>query len=395
MDTAENNEHRALHYAVLNRSPEMVRLLMRHGADARSGIYPYRDATRALTIASERGYDEIVAIITDEEARLRPTGSPPAEPGAPAMALPPPPPAGMSLTQDEVIAMLDANPAMMHGSDPHDGSTALHVAAAMLWDRVVGWLLDRGADVNAAARWSMAPLDVVGCGSGIDPAGRDDRVRAISRMLMTRGAERTPRWAVVTGDRDWLRARHAEGNLTNPAQGPGLLTIAARHNRPDVLALLLELGFDPDERTRVEGLEEVVWSWGFPLDHCAASGKFQMAETLLERGADPNGQVYAAGTPVSTAYRARDVAMIALLERYGGVITAATAGYHRDLDLATRLLAAEATGASRREPSLREEPWPKSSSTEIAVIPRSSAWRSHASTGRVTIRGGTGPCAVP
>ena len=38
-------ELQMLHYAVFNRSPEMVRLLMRHGAPARHGVYPHRDAT--------------------------------------------------------------------------------------------------------------------------------------------------------------------------------------------------------------------------------------------------------------------------------------------------------------------------------------------------------------
>ena len=51
MDRAENDEHRALHYAVLRRDVPMVRLLMESGADARKGIYPHRDATSALTIA--------------------------------------------------------------------------------------------------------------------------------------------------------------------------------------------------------------------------------------------------------------------------------------------------------------------------------------------------------
>src|SRR5580704_15025318 len=67
MHMAGNDERRALHYAVLNRAPEMVRVLMEHGADARKGIYPHRDATSALTIASERGYDEIVTIIQEYE----------------------------------------------------------------------------------------------------------------------------------------------------------------------------------------------------------------------------------------------------------------------------------------------------------------------------------------
>jgi hypothetical protein len=49
MVMGESNEHRA-HYTVLNRMPEMVRVLMEHGADARVGIYPHRVATGALTI---------------------------------------------------------------------------------------------------------------------------------------------------------------------------------------------------------------------------------------------------------------------------------------------------------------------------------------------------------
>ncbi len=67
---AENNEHRAIHYAVLRRDQAMVRLLMEAGADARTGIYPHRDATSARTIAEDRGYNDILAVIDDEE-RLR------------------------------------------------------------------------------------------------------------------------------------------------------------------------------------------------------------------------------------------------------------------------------------------------------------------------------------
>ena len=60
-----------LHHAVLARSPEMVRVLMQHGANAREGVYPHRDATSALAIATEREHDEIVAIIKEEEQRQR------------------------------------------------------------------------------------------------------------------------------------------------------------------------------------------------------------------------------------------------------------------------------------------------------------------------------------
>ena len=67
LDVAENDEHRALHHAVLQRRPDIVRFLMQHGADARKGIWPHRGATTAFTLAAERGYDEIVRIIEEEE----------------------------------------------------------------------------------------------------------------------------------------------------------------------------------------------------------------------------------------------------------------------------------------------------------------------------------------
>src|SRR5579862_4322268 len=77
-DMAYENEHQVLHYAVYARLPEMVRLLMQRGADARKGVWPHRTATTALVIARDRGYDEIVAIIEEEEnlRRVQPKPAP-------------------------------------------------------------------------------------------------------------------------------------------------------------------------------------------------------------------------------------------------------------------------------------------------------------------------------
>ena len=51
-----------LHYAVIQRLPEMVQTLMQFGADPNTttvGIYALRHAAQPLTIAVERGYDQI------------------------------------------------------------------------------------------------------------------------------------------------------------------------------------------------------------------------------------------------------------------------------------------------------------------------------------------------
>ena len=69
MAVSYGDEHRAIHFAATHRQPEITRLLMRKGANARAGIHPHRDATSAWTLARERGYDDIVAIIEEEENR--------------------------------------------------------------------------------------------------------------------------------------------------------------------------------------------------------------------------------------------------------------------------------------------------------------------------------------
>lgn len=235
------DEHRPIHYAAMKRLPEMVRLLMQHGANARKGIHPHRDATTAWTIAKERGYDEIVAIIEEQE---RKRGAVPSVPKAEAIG--------------------------------------------------------------------------------------DEAARA----------------AVVSGDMKWLRLRRAEGALVNPIRwdGGGLLTVAVQHNQPEILSLLLDFGFDPNERVASGEGDWVAYSEGYPLWYCAALGKREMAETLLKRGANPNVHVDSSGSAVYSAFSHKQWDMVELLRRRGGVVSADTAAIYRQTDLARQMLADEARG---------------------------------------------------
>ena len=241
-----SDEDRALHYAVLQRNPAIVRLLMQHGADARGGIYPHREATGPLTLAVERGYEEIAAIIREEEHR-RQTGVPkPVDTDLPSEI------AQAFQRGDEatIMTFLEQHPELIRLADPRNGVTPLHKAAAFLLQPMAAWLLDRGADANALNRIGNTPLDVVGCARNF---GTPQQVAAINELLLGRGAERTARWALITGNAEWLRARHAEGTLGQPIYGDeGLLSLAVRYDHPEMLALLLDLGFDPDERRQVE-----------------------------------------------------------------------------------------------------------------------------------------------
>jgi ankyrin repeat protein len=72
MAMSYGDERRPIHFAVMNRLPEMVRFLMRQGANARAGVHPHRDATTAWVLAKDRGYDEIIAVIEEEERLQKP-----------------------------------------------------------------------------------------------------------------------------------------------------------------------------------------------------------------------------------------------------------------------------------------------------------------------------------
>ena len=327
----------------------MVRLLMQHAASAREGIYPHRDATTALAIARERGDVAIVAAIEEEELRQRETMS------GVARAPSPDPLFRVIVSGDDAAAvtLLDANPALITTRHPVMGVTPLHVAAHRLRPNLVQCLLDRGADPSARDVRDHTPLDGAAFQSTPDTA---ERFCSIAQLVLSRGAVLTAPAAVVLGNIEWLRARHAEGSLTNAIEDEGgLLRIAVTHNRADVLALLLDWGFDPDERVRVLDGDEHTFTWGMPLWHCAGRGKYELAEMLLKRGADPNASVYASGDPVFQAYSERDGKMVTLLEQYGGVPTAGTAALYRRTDLARKMLAEEAPYRLEGDASLPEQ----------------------------------------
>lgn len=346
MDMGED-EHRAIHYAVLNRSPEMTRLLMQHGADARKGIHPHRDATGAFTLASERGYDEIVAIIREEERHRRE-----AQAGSSAAATPERLFSAETWESGRALEILRADPTLAQSASP-EGWTPLHVAACVLDERGTAWLLDHGADPNRLAKGRWTPMDMAASGKGWGGTGSPAKFERVARLLLSHGAELGAVAAVALGDADWIRTRHAEGTLASPTSSDvfvgcgGLLSIAVWNERPEMLALLLDLGLDPNERMRVAGMDEIIYSAGGPLYCCVTQGKRKMAEILLARGADPNASVYAAGSALFRAYSQKDWAFVKLLEQHGGFLDTVSAGYACQTEAAKQLLADQAAGRLR------------------------------------------------
>ena len=326
-----------MHHAVLSQAPAaIVRHLMVHGADARGGIYPHRDATTAHAIAVQRGYTDIVGIIEDEERRRREersgtVGAPPADDLFRAI---------QSGDRHAVASMLGANPALVNTRHSTFDVAPLHIAARALDPGITKLLLDGGADVAVRGHEAMTPLDAAAqAWCQVD----HQRFVETARLLLDYGAPMTPAAAIALGEIEWLRARHADGSLTRQvAAAAGLLRIAVTHNQSAVLSQLLAWGFDPDERIRTGEEDGAAESWGMALQHCTGSGKYELAEMLLKSGADPNARIMASGDPMFSAYSEKDWTMVALLERYGGIPNATSAGLFRKTDLARRMLSGDA-----------------------------------------------------
>ncbi len=196
MDLAENDERRALHHAVVARNVDLVRLLMRHGADAHQGVYPHRDATSAYTIAQERGYDDVLAVINAEEQRRREemscpnvTVSPVQEKISEAIAR------GENQRAKELLA---SDESLLRACD-REGASPLHIAAQYGNVEMAEWIVSREVNPRKKDNHGLAPLDRAVL--AVDPRNsRLARFPAVARLLLSRGAELNLRAAVALGN---------------------------------------------------------------------------------------------------------------------------------------------------------------------------------------------------
>jgi len=325
LDLAGDDEHRALHYAVLRRDPAMVRLLMQHGADARKGIFPHRDATSAYALARDREYTDIVAILEEEERKRRPADASLDEPASPVE----PHPLADAVAQGDAMRvreMVEADRALLatHGGWRRGGVLSLAVARGQL--AIVELLLNLGGDPNEPVLvedleepvvsygqplWSAVDLghfdiarlllergadpnaNLYASGWPLDRAYRNGDL-AMKRLLLAHGARPKP-WTVALAH-DVEAARQMLAVASEEETARELAWSAACNGCPEILELALPHLAWPGDDPR--------WNWVLIQPPRSAGAEsagepyFACMRLLLAHGVDPNVSARFGQTPL-------------------------------------------------------------------------------------------------
>ncbi len=215
-----------------------------------------------------------------------------------------------------VAELLADNPELVDQSD-REGISPLHKAIINRDHELVELLIEGGADLNQPdGRARMRPIDHA---IWNDYYGHGSEDLDLAERLLSKGADYTIDVAVARNDLDgveaMLRADPESVNFESP-MGMTPKAAAAQRGNLEMLRFLIDHGADA---TRCEG------RWGFALHAAVANDHYQVAELLLQHGADPNayGQD-SSGTATWMATWHRNKAqgknrkMLELLYSYGG-----------------------------------------------------------------------------
>ncbi|MBT3266019.1 ankyrin repeat domain-containing protein [Candidatus Poribacteria bacterium] len=300
-----------IHFAVREGHSEVVALLLDNGAEPGQSRYMYNSWQKLVPEAKRRGYDVILGLL-ESTLRERYGYDPDFEPLAQAIR---------DRDRCNIEAILAERPDLACAADVRGGN-ALHWAAHTQQIELVDYFLERGADIDGKRADGQTPAMMAINGDYWQPRklpeGVTDNPGTVLRYLLEKGAGYD--LSVAIHLRDVPRVRELLG--ANPGLATQLdssqrsyLFDTARTGQLDIAELLLELGADPSA-------SETLAPQGCALHEAAARDHLEMVRVLLEHGADPNGNVDSSGDAMFISVwdhpdGPEGVAVRSLLSEYG------------------------------------------------------------------------------
>lgn len=233
----------------------------------------------------------------------------------------------------DIAEFLIANDASVHVVDG-SGETPLHKASVKGHLEIVSLLVANGATVDAQAKDGCTPLYLSAC-SEHEP---------VSQYLLEHGAVIEEDIAIMLGNIELIKRYFGQGVDANSkltkgyAKGESWLNIACRHQKKDLVELLLNRGAKINKKTGSFKLS--------PL-HIASIGnrgqaRLDICEILIAHGAEINSQDKLGATPLHRAAKVGNKMMLELLIRYGANVNALDFSNQTPLFEAARLHRLEA-----------------------------------------------------
>jgi ankyrin repeat protein len=238
----------ALHVAIETRRDDMVRLLLRAGADVDGQSDGYEHWSPLLIALSQRRARAVRTLLR-RGARV-------------GLA------EALAMGDDaRALRMLRRGRAALPEHTPSGGSLLMFARTPAAIDR----LLELGVSTEARDRWGATPMD------GLSRLGR--RGTALVHHLHGKGIAASPENFARLGDRRSLARLVAADPAI--ARDPAVINAAVDFRHRALAAWLLDRGADPNARSS-NG------SHGTCLHSAAWNGDLAMVELLLARGADPH-----------------------------------------------------------------------------------------------------------
>jgi ankyrin repeat protein len=275
----------ALHWAAEHGDAALTARLLDAGANPGTGTRIGRHTP--LHLAARGGHSQVVRLLVDAKAdvsALTTTGAAPLHFAAAAG------------NRDAVIMLLDAG-ADVNVREPQWGQTPLMFAAASGRTDAVTALLARGADVRATAK--VVDISARNREDSAESRARNARVATIQKELAaakaTPGSAPAPRAARAAG-------RGADADAGNEPEPLGYADLVGAQGGLTALLLASREGLDETSFALLDGGADInqvsASDHTSPLLMAAINGHFDLARRLLARGADPTRASDAGATPL-------------------------------------------------------------------------------------------------